>query len=236
MGEQNWLWGLTHNEKGYRHCWDSGWDNDISTVGSHALFAVIQLVAVAVIIVTRNRAKSAPLVPELQQEHNSSQQKDSKERLWHLDYARIACVACVVAEHTGGTMHTHFNVFFVLQWAVPALRVHHQYTLSQAARSVVVQSRPRDKSLGPRHPRRSSRPSRGSWRKSFPSWPSSAWRDESACLGGPGRHLRAARLHPLAKGWLHPHHSTLHPRRGRGTLTAPGEQQAQEHHRSILAL
>jgi hypothetical protein len=45
-----------------------------------------------------------------------------RQRLWHLDFARIVCVACVVCEHSGGSKnYTEKNVVFVLQWVLPYL-------------------------------------------------------------------------------------------------------------------
>jgi len=44
-----------------------------------------------------------------------------KERMWHLDFARIVCVSCVVTEHSGGLMYSHHNVAFALQWVLPYL-------------------------------------------------------------------------------------------------------------------
>mmetsp|Transcript_5325 Transcript_5325/g.13263 ORF Transcript_5325/g.13263 Transcript_5325/m.13263 type:complete len:428 (+) Transcript_5325:338-1621(+) len=41
--------------------------------------------------------------------------------MWHLDYARIVCVSCVVTEHSGGSNYTAHNVVFVLQWVLPYL-------------------------------------------------------------------------------------------------------------------
>jgi len=46
---------------------------------------------------------------------------DSGERLWHLDFARIAAVMCVIFEHSGGEAYTHRNVGFGLWWALPFL-------------------------------------------------------------------------------------------------------------------
>jgi len=42
-------------------------------------------------------------------------------RLWYVDFARIACVACVVAEHSGGENYTANNVLLVQQWVLPYL-------------------------------------------------------------------------------------------------------------------
>mmetsp|Transcript_91304 Transcript_91304/g.185861 ORF Transcript_91304/g.185861 Transcript_91304/m.185861 type:complete len:620 (-) Transcript_91304:135-1994(-) len=46
---------------------------------------------------------------------------EANERRWHLDFARLLCVACVVTEHSGGTTYTQHNVGFVLQWILPYL-------------------------------------------------------------------------------------------------------------------
>jgi len=45
--------------------------------------------------------------------------RPARERMWHLDFARIVCVSCVVVEHCGGTTYSHHNVEFVLQWVLP---------------------------------------------------------------------------------------------------------------------
>jgi len=42
-------------------------------------------------------------------------------RLWHLDFARICAVMCVICDHTGGEDTTHRNVGFGLWWALPYL-------------------------------------------------------------------------------------------------------------------
>eukprot|EP00437_Effrenium_voratum_P040856 CAMPEP_0181470420 /NCGR_PEP_ID=MMETSP1110-20121109/38540_1 /TAXON_ID=174948 /ORGANISM="Symbiodinium sp., Strain CCMP421" /LENGTH=499 /DNA_ID=CAMNT_0023595387 /DNA_START=223 /DNA_END=1722 /DNA_ORIENTATION=- len=42
-------------------------------------------------------------------------------RLYHLDFARIACVACVVSEHSGGSEFSAHNWVWVQQWVVPFL-------------------------------------------------------------------------------------------------------------------
>lgn len=48
-----------------------------------------------------------------------------KTRLWFLDFARVSCIWCVVAEHSGGENYTANNVFLVQQWVLPYL-----YTVS----------------------------------------------------------------------------------------------------------
>lgn len=44
-----------------------------------------------------------------------------KARLWYVDFARFCCVACVVAEHSGGENYTANNVLLVQQWVLPYL-------------------------------------------------------------------------------------------------------------------
>lgn len=44
-----------------------------------------------------------------------------KPRLYHLDYARITAVMCVIFEHTGGMGYTRRNVGWGLWWAMPFL-------------------------------------------------------------------------------------------------------------------
>lgn len=44
-----------------------------------------------------------------------------RKRLWHLDFARICAVMCVIFEHSGGIDYTHRNVGFGLWWALPYL-------------------------------------------------------------------------------------------------------------------
>mmetsp|Transcript_58695 Transcript_58695/g.163791 ORF Transcript_58695/g.163791 Transcript_58695/m.163791 type:complete len:520 (+) Transcript_58695:41-1600(+) len=58
-----------------------------------------------------------PVVPEEAQ----GQVSGSSTRLWHLDFARITAVMCVIFEHCGGLGYTRRNVGFGLWWALPFL-------------------------------------------------------------------------------------------------------------------
>lgn len=51
----------------------------------------------------------------------SQQAPQSKARLWHLDFARICAIMCVIFEHSGGEDYTHRNIIFGLWWALPYL-------------------------------------------------------------------------------------------------------------------
>lgn len=46
---------------------------------------------------------------------------ESKSRLWHLDFARVCAVICVVFEHSGGEDYARRNVGFCLWWVLPYL-------------------------------------------------------------------------------------------------------------------
>ena len=46
----------------------------------------------------------------------SRNKKPARERLWHLDYARIICVVAVVMDHTGGSGVTSVNQGWSLMW------------------------------------------------------------------------------------------------------------------------
>lgn len=47
--------------------------------------------------------------------------EEEPQRLWHMDFARICAVMCVIFEHSGGLDYTHRNVGFGLWWALPYL-------------------------------------------------------------------------------------------------------------------
>jgi hypothetical protein len=51
----------------------------------------------------------------------SEQPAESTARLWHLDFARICAIMCVIGEHSGGEDYTHRNVAFGLWWVLPYL-------------------------------------------------------------------------------------------------------------------
>mmetsp|Transcript_85426 Transcript_85426/g.160872 ORF Transcript_85426/g.160872 Transcript_85426/m.160872 type:complete len:582 (+) Transcript_85426:78-1823(+) len=48
---------------------------------------------------------------------------DKRERLWHLDFARICAIGCVIFEHAGGEAYTWHNVAWGLWWALPFLYI-----------------------------------------------------------------------------------------------------------------
>jgi hypothetical protein len=52
---------------------------------------------------------------------NLNYEEKKRERLWHLDFARICAVFCVVGEHSGGEDYTHRNAIFGLWWVLPYL-------------------------------------------------------------------------------------------------------------------
>jgi hypothetical protein len=62
----------------------------------------------------RNMRLSALKIPEPEPEKK-------KERLWHLDFARICAVFCVVGEHSGGEDYVRRNTIFGLWWVLPYL-------------------------------------------------------------------------------------------------------------------
>mmetsp|Transcript_42692 Transcript_42692/g.117812 ORF Transcript_42692/g.117812 Transcript_42692/m.117812 type:complete len:536 (-) Transcript_42692:82-1689(-) len=47
----------------------------------------------------------------------------TRKRLWHLDYARVICIACTVAEHSGGEAYSRKNIAWVQQWVLPYLYI-----------------------------------------------------------------------------------------------------------------
>mmetsp|Transcript_48233 Transcript_48233/g.75134 ORF Transcript_48233/g.75134 Transcript_48233/m.75134 type:complete len:535 (+) Transcript_48233:54-1658(+) len=59
-------------------------------------------------------------LPQADRPH-SAELSTVKARLWHLDFARICAVMCVIFEHSGGEDYTHRNVIFGLWWALPYL-------------------------------------------------------------------------------------------------------------------
>jgi len=56
-------------------------------------------------------------------ENDANATKPKAERLYHVDFARICAVMCVIFEHSGGISYTHRNVGFGLWWALPFLYV-----------------------------------------------------------------------------------------------------------------
>ncbi|CAK9026730.1 unnamed protein product [Durusdinium trenchii] len=60
---------------------------------------------------------------ESQGERSQRTSQEKSKRLFHVDFARICAVMCVIFEHSGGVSYTHRNVGFGLWWALPYLYV-----------------------------------------------------------------------------------------------------------------
>jgi hypothetical protein len=56
-----------------------------------------------------------------QDSSGSQEHPEPKARMWHMDFARICAIMCVIFEHAGGEDYTHRNVIFGLWWALPYL-------------------------------------------------------------------------------------------------------------------
>jgi hypothetical protein len=63
------------------------------------------------------------ITPDVEEGDATSAEASSRspKRLFHLDYARITAVMCVIFEHTGGMGYTRRNVGWGLWWALPFL-------------------------------------------------------------------------------------------------------------------
>eukprot|EP00439_Symbiodinium_sp_Y106_P052392 s333_g7.t1 len=113
-------------------------DNDPRTLFSRAFLPMLFVSAAALLLAVkkeraeRDQRKNASTdvthhdVPDETGSGSGSAEDTPKanpkrERLYHLDFARIACVACVVSEHSGGDQFAANNYFWVQQWVVPFL-------------------------------------------------------------------------------------------------------------------
>jgi hypothetical protein len=59
--------------------------------------------------------------PEITPQLPQASARAANTRLWHVDFARICAVMCVIFEHCGGEDYTHRNGVFGLWWALPYL-------------------------------------------------------------------------------------------------------------------
>lgn len=134
---RDWLYGVSTVRCG---CGEQ--DNNPWTLASRIFLPVLYVSATAVILIGSSR-KVAPLHSESDSEDSGCELVQTPpakppERLWHLDYARIVCVACVITEHCGGSHYSDRNIMWVQQWVLPWL-----YTISgisvMLSRSTLVQ-------------------------------------------------------------------------------------------------
>ncbi|CAE6965324.1 unnamed protein product [Symbiodinium sp. CCMP2592] len=116
-------------------CGCGTWDNDPRTYFSRAflplLFASAGVTLLAAPKDFEDNGESSDDESEVDEEGDLLEPpKDTpvRERLWHLDYARIICVACTVTEHSGGRHYSDRNLVWVQQWVLPYL-----YTISGTA-------------------------------------------------------------------------------------------------------
>lgn len=110
----DWLFGY-HKECNQGNVdWDVGPSDAFSIVVSILIF--LGTVAFTVAIGLKQKRALA--------ENGASVDIQKKQGYqWHLDFGRIVCVACVVAEHAGGSgrQYSRNNVVFVLHWVMQYL-------------------------------------------------------------------------------------------------------------------
>lgn len=73
---------------------------------------------------SQSHAQSSPSSSSSQwrrPDDSGSSSSKPAERVWHLDFARIVAVMCVIFEHCGGEGYTRRNIGFGLWWALPYL-------------------------------------------------------------------------------------------------------------------
>lgn len=115
----NWLYGHKTTNCDARGA--LRWDNKPETLLSRVLLP-LGFCAILVAICRMgfdSREQALRAAADSATENNGVQRQEHHERRWHLDFARIVCVACVVTEHSGGSTYTKHNVGFVLQWILP---------------------------------------------------------------------------------------------------------------------
>lgn len=97
-------------------------DNDSRTIFSRIALPLILALGTLALRTTLDgdREDYADVRPTEKTDGNESR---GKERMYWLDYARIACVFCVVSEHSGGRIFSDRNLLWVQQWVVPFLYV-----------------------------------------------------------------------------------------------------------------
>jgi hypothetical protein len=97
-------------------------DNTIETAFSK-IFYVIHFVLITVVVIALGQKREVERREEKRREEKRTdeqvQNAATKQRLRHLDFARITCVMCVVNDHCGGQTYAFHNVGFCLQWVLP---------------------------------------------------------------------------------------------------------------------
>jgi len=98
-------------------CHGDVFDNGTSTRTSRLILPLLCLVcATAVLAGQSHKAVEA-------ERPGPAEPVSAAGRLWHVDFARICAVMCVIFEHCGGETYTHRNVGFGLWWALPYLYI-----------------------------------------------------------------------------------------------------------------
>lgn len=135
---KDWLFNIT-GECGY----ETAWDNEATSFESRIFLPLFFASAAAAVLCVSGATRAdeadaqnlATPEPSEMRQHDHSQtdgmdqelsdppSSPKKERMYHLDFARIVGVWCVVAEHSGGSTYSHHDVLFVLQWVLPYLFV-----------------------------------------------------------------------------------------------------------------
>lgn len=100
------------------------WDSDPSTVFSRTLLPLLFIACAATIVVLARCVRHGRHAEDGTATSTRQPEKSRQPaRMWHLDFARIVCVSCVVVEHSGGGSYSNRNAAFVLQWVLPYLFV-----------------------------------------------------------------------------------------------------------------
>eukprot|EP00437_Effrenium_voratum_P054864 CAMPEP_0181518120 /NCGR_PEP_ID=MMETSP1110-20121109/65086_1 /TAXON_ID=174948 /ORGANISM="Symbiodinium sp., Strain CCMP421" /LENGTH=519 /DNA_ID=CAMNT_0023648479 /DNA_START=29 /DNA_END=1588 /DNA_ORIENTATION=- len=102
-------------------CHGDVFDNGTYTATSRAFLPL--LCGVCVILVASTRHSAGKPRAEERGEGGEASTEAASTRLWHVDFARICAVMCVIFEHSGGETYTHRNVGFGLWWALPYLYI-----------------------------------------------------------------------------------------------------------------
>ena len=94
--------------------------------GGKTIMSVLYLVSTLLVVVQPRRREEVEVVAEDTEQPLKSEERSSSAgsgRWVFLDVARIACVFCVVAEHSGGTVYSAHNTGFVTHWVLQWLFV-----------------------------------------------------------------------------------------------------------------
>ncbi|CAJ1459658.1 unnamed protein product [Effrenium voratum] len=108
-------------------CHGDAFDNGTYTSVSRTFLPMLCLGSVGLILCTGGASKRVDPPPDAENAsandspQSSPQSPPASGRLWHVDFARICAVMCVIFEHCGGMSYTHRNVGFGLWWALPYL-------------------------------------------------------------------------------------------------------------------